>query len=100
MLASLRALPRDTRDTLFLLVVIAWIMLPQFDFQAAPAKPVRRRRRWALRLVVNWHIRPLDGDSRDRAYAVGDWHGDWPPLIRWAAEVNATVRHYAAEGYP
>ena len=30
MLASLRALPRDTRDTLFLLVVIAWIMLPQF----------------------------------------------------------------------
>jgi transglutaminase-like putative cysteine protease len=30
MLARLEALPRDTRDTMFLLVVIAWIMLPQF----------------------------------------------------------------------
>lgn len=30
MLARFGALPRDTRDTLFLLVVIAWIMLPQF----------------------------------------------------------------------
>jgi len=30
MLARLDSLPRDTRDTLFLLVVIGWIMLPQF----------------------------------------------------------------------
>ncbi|HUR87571.1 MAG TPA: DUF3488 and transglutaminase-like domain-containing protein [Ramlibacter sp.] len=30
MLANLEALPRETRDSLFLLAVIAWIMLPQF----------------------------------------------------------------------
>ena len=30
MLARFDALPRETRDTLFLLVVIGWIMLPQF----------------------------------------------------------------------
>ena len=30
MLATLGALPRETRDTMFLLAVIAWIMLPQF----------------------------------------------------------------------
>ena len=29
MLNKLASLPRDSRDTLFLLVVIAWIMLPQ-----------------------------------------------------------------------
>jgi protein-glutamine gamma-glutamyltransferase len=29
MIAALRALPRDSRDTLFLLVVIAWVVLPQ-----------------------------------------------------------------------
>ena len=28
-LATLRALPRDSRDTLFLLAVIAWVLLPQ-----------------------------------------------------------------------
>jgi transglutaminase-like putative cysteine protease len=31
MLDRWRALPRDTRDTLFLLAVIGWIMLPQFE---------------------------------------------------------------------
>ncbi len=31
MLARLNALPRDARDTLFLLVVIAWVLLPQFS---------------------------------------------------------------------
>lgn len=29
MLNRLTTLPRDTRDTLFLLVVIAWVMMPQ-----------------------------------------------------------------------
>ena len=28
-LATLRSLPRDGRDTLFLLAVIAWVLLPQ-----------------------------------------------------------------------
>ena len=28
-LATLRTLPRDGRDTLFLLAVIAWVLLPQ-----------------------------------------------------------------------
>jgi protein-glutamine gamma-glutamyltransferase len=31
LLARLRSLPRDTRDTLFLLVVIGWILLPQVE---------------------------------------------------------------------
>ena len=31
MLARLNALPRDARDTLFLLVVIAWVLLPQVN---------------------------------------------------------------------
>jgi transglutaminase-like putative cysteine protease len=31
MLSSLRHLPRDARDTLFLLGVIAWVLLPQFE---------------------------------------------------------------------
>jgi protein-glutamine gamma-glutamyltransferase len=31
MLDRLQALPRDTRDTLFLLAVIGWIMVPQFE---------------------------------------------------------------------
>ena len=29
-LANLKHLPREARDTLFLLLVIAWILLPQF----------------------------------------------------------------------
>ena len=31
LLATLRTLPRDARDTLFLLGVIGWIIAPQFD---------------------------------------------------------------------
>ena len=31
LLQTLRTLPRDTRDTLFLLGVIAWIVAPQID---------------------------------------------------------------------
>ncbi len=31
MLSGLRQLPRDSRDTLFLLLVMAWVMLPQVD---------------------------------------------------------------------
>ena len=31
MLERLRHLPRDARDTLFLLLVIAWVIAPQFS---------------------------------------------------------------------
>ena len=31
MLARLNALPREARDTLFLLAVIAWVLLPQVN---------------------------------------------------------------------
>ena len=31
MLSRLNKLPRDSRDTMFLLVVIAWVVLPQLS---------------------------------------------------------------------
>lgn len=60
MLNRLHALPRDTRDTLFLLGVIAWVVLPQ-----VPNLPV-----WCVALAATmltwrgwlaWQARPLPG---------------------------------------
>ena len=57
---TLRHLPRDTRDTLFLLTVIAWVLLPQFTvlplWCAALACGVLAWRGW-----LAWGSRPLPG---------------------------------------
>ena len=58
LLERLRHLPRDTRDTLFLLLVIAWVLAPQFG----------RLPLWCTALtiavlgwrgVLAWRARPL-----------------------------------------
>ncbi|MCZ4317187.1 DUF3488 and transglutaminase-like domain-containing protein [Comamonadaceae bacterium G21597-S1] len=58
MLERLRHLPRDTRDTLFLLLVIAWVLVPQLGrlplWCSALALAVLT---W--RGVLAWHARPL-----------------------------------------
>ena len=60
MLTSLRKLPRDTRDTLFLLGVIAWVLLPQVDhlplWCSAGAGAVLLWRGW-----LALQLRPLPG---------------------------------------
>lgn len=59
-LSRLRHLPRDTRDTLFLLVVIAWVMLPQLGrlppWCSALAAALLLWRGW-----LAWTNRPLPG---------------------------------------
>ncbi len=58
MLERLRHLPRDTRDTLFLLLVIAWVLVPQLGrlplWCSALALAVLT---W--RGVLAWQARPL-----------------------------------------
>ncbi|MBK5205278.1 MAG: DUF3488 domain-containing transglutaminase family protein [Polaromonas sp.] len=60
MLTSLRKLPRDTRDTLFLLGVIAWVLLPQVShlplWCSAGAGAVLLWRGW-----LALQLRPLPG---------------------------------------
>ena len=60
MLTSLRKLPRDTRDTLFLLGVIAWVLLPQVAhlplWCSAGAGAVLLWRGW-----LALQVRPLPG---------------------------------------
>ncbi len=59
-LANLKHLPREARDTLFLLLVIAWILLPQFGslppWCSAMACGVLGWRAW-----LAWHSKPLPG---------------------------------------
>ena len=61
-LPTLRNLPRDSRDTLFLLVVIAWVLLPQTGrlplWCSAGAAAVLLWRGW-----LALHARPLPGKA-------------------------------------
>ncbi len=61
-LSTLRKLPRDSRDTLFLLVVIAWVLLPQAGrlplWCSAGAAAVLVWRGW-----LALHARPLPGKA-------------------------------------
>jgi protein-glutamine gamma-glutamyltransferase len=58
MLKKCQALPRDSRDTLFLLAVIAWVLLPQTThlplWCSALAAAVLFGRGW-----LAWQVRPL-----------------------------------------
>ncbi len=60
MLKQLASLPREGRDTLFLLCVIAWVLLPQLPnlpaWCSALAAGVLLWRGW-----LAWHARPLPG---------------------------------------
>jgi protein-glutamine gamma-glutamyltransferase len=56
----LRTLPRDARDTLFLLAVVGWLVLPQVDvippWASALVAAILLWRGW-----LAWHARPLPG---------------------------------------
>ena len=52
MLNRLNALPREARDTLFLLAVIAWIVMPQVSHLPAWCTPLRRTPPSCLRQML------------------------------------------------
>ena len=57
---EMNTLPRESRDTLFLLLVVGWVMLPQLDvlplWATALAAGALLWRGW-----LAWHARPLPG---------------------------------------